>query len=121
MDPRITLITLTGSLDLASERRLRADVSAAVGDASRALVIDMRGVTFMDSTVLAVLVHGDQQFRRQGRRMALVVRDEGAIQRLFSVTGVRDELPFFGSLDEAAAYVLDARRRRRKAEGGDMS
>ena len=106
MDPRITLITLRGALDLAAERSLRADLSAAAGDLSRALVLDLRGVTFIDSMGLAVLVHADQQFRRQGRRMACVVRDDGPLQGLLDATGIRDELPLFGSLENAASHVL---------------
>jgi anti-anti-sigma factor len=66
LDPSITLITLTGAVDLASERRLRADLSAAAGDAQRRVIVDLRAVTFIDSTGLAVLVHADRQFRQQG-------------------------------------------------------
>ena len=116
IDPRITLITLTGSVDLASERRLRADLSAAVGDASRALVLDVRGVTFIDSTGLAILVHADQQFRRQGRTMACVVRADGPVDRLLHTTGIRDELAVFVSLEEATAHVLSDRGHQPTAE-----
>src|SRR5215217_703953 len=106
MDPRITLITLSGEIDLTSERRLRAGLSAAAGDASRALILDLRGVTFLDSTAIAVLVHGDQQFRRQGRRLACVIRDDGAVGRLLEATGLHDDLLLFRDLDAAAAHVL---------------
>lgn len=109
MDPRITLITLRGALDLAAERSLRADLSAAAGDLSRALVLDLRGVTFIDSMGLAVLVHADQQFRRQGRSMACVVRDGGPLQRLLETTGMRDGLLQFRSLENAASHVLSDR------------
>jgi anti-anti-sigma factor len=111
MDPRINLITLRGALDLASERSLRADLSAAAGDLSRALVLDLRGVTLIDSMGLAVLVHADQQFRRQGRSMACVVRDDGPLQRLLEATGMRDALLQFRSLESAASHVLRDRSR----------
>jgi len=106
MDPRITLITLRGEIDLASERRLRADLSAAAGDASRAVVLDMRGVTFLDSTGLAVLVHADQQFRRQGRSIACVIRDDGAVGRLLRATGIHDDLLVFRVVDAATSHLL---------------
>jgi len=66
----------------------------------------MRGVTFIDSTGVAVLVHADQQFRRQGRSMACVVRDEGPVYRLLEAAGIRDALVLFSDLDEATAHVL---------------
>ena len=106
MDPRVTLITLSGEVDLASERRLRADLSAAAGDPSRVLVVDMRGVTFLDSTGIAVLIHADQQFRRQGRRMACVIRAEGVVRTLLEATGVHDDLLLFRDVDGAASHVL---------------
>jgi anti-sigma B factor antagonist len=116
IDRRITLITLTGSVDLASERRLRADLSAAAGDASRALVLDVRGVTFIDSTGLAILVHADHQFRRQGRTMACVIRADGPVDRLLHTTGIRDKPALFASLQEATSHVLTDRGHEPTAE-----
>jgi anti-anti-sigma factor len=106
MDPRIALITLRGALDPASQRSLRAELSAAAGDLSRALVLDLRGLTGIDSMGLAVLVHGDQQFRRQGRSMACVVREGGPLQTVLERTGMRDGLVQFRSLEDAASHVL---------------
>jgi anti-anti-sigma factor len=111
LDPRVQLIALSGALDLAAERRLRTDVSEAAGDASRSLVIDLRGVTFIDSSTLAVLVHADQQFQRQGRNMACVV-SEGAVQRLLDATGLRHTLALFETPDDAVAHVLRTGARR---------
>ena len=109
IDPGITLITLTGAVDLASERRLRADLSAAAGDPSRALIVDMRGVTFIDSTGMAVLVHADQRFRAQGRSMACVVREDGPLQRLLRASGLEDGLLLFHDPETAAAHLLTTR------------
>jgi anti-anti-sigma factor len=109
IDPSITLITLTGAVDLTSERRLRADLSAAAGDPSRALIVDTRAITFIDSTGLAVLVHADQQFRAQGRSMACVVRDDGPLHRLLGASGMQDGLMLFRELEAAAAHVLTTR------------
>ena len=105
LDPRVQLIALSGALDLATERRLRADVSQAAGDPSRGLVVDLRGVTFMESSTLAVLVHADQQFRRQGRVLACVVR-QGAVERLLDATGLRHALAVFDTPENAVAHVL---------------
>jgi anti-anti-sigma factor len=83
LDPRVRVLTVSGELDLQTQRRLRSELSEAAGDRSRELLIDLRGVTFLDSSVLAVIVHTDQQLRRQGRAMACVTR-----------TGpVRDDVP----------------------------
>jgi anti-anti-sigma factor len=91
---------------LTVERRLRSDLSAAAGDQSRELVIDLRGVTFIDSSALAILVHADRQFQRQDRAIACVVR-EGPVQRLLDVTGLR-----------RALHVFDTLRRSRRTRPG---
>jgi anti-anti-sigma factor len=105
LDPRVQLITVSGVLALATERQLRSDLSQAAGVPSRELVIDLRGVTFMDSSVLAVLVHANQQFQRQGRAIACVAR-AGPVQRLLDVTGLRHALQVFDTLEQAAEHVL---------------
>jgi anti-anti-sigma factor len=107
LDPSVRLIAVSGALELATERRLRSDLREAAGDRSRELVIDLRGVTFIDSSGLAVLVHADQQFRRQGRAMACVIRP-GPVERLLDAAGLRDALHLFGTPEEAAAHVLRA-------------
>jgi anti-sigma B factor antagonist len=112
LDPRVEVITLSGALDLGAERRLRSDLSEAAGDRSRDLVIDLRGVTFMDSSALAVLVHADQQLQRQGRALACVIR-EGPVQRLMDETGLRHAMAVFRTLEDAVAHVLRAGAGRR--------
>jgi anti-sigma B factor antagonist len=109
LDHRVQLITLAGALDLANERQLRAALAEAVGDRSRELVVDLRGVTFVESSVLAVLVHAHQQLERQARRMACVTR-RGPVERLLDATGLRDALLICGTPEEGAALVLGARR-----------
>jgi anti-anti-sigma factor len=104
--PNVRLITVSGVLDLATERRLRSDLSQAAGDPSRELLIDLRGVTFMDSSALAILVHTDQQLRRQGRVMGCIIRP-GPVERLLDATGLRDTLQLFATHEEAVAHVLD--------------
>jgi anti-anti-sigma factor len=108
LDPRIRLITLSGVVDLSIERRLQRDLSEAAGDRSRELVIDLRGVTSIDSSVLAVLVHAQNQLQRQARALACVVRP-GPVQQLLELTGLRNELLVCSTPEEAAAQLLDER------------
>jgi anti-sigma B factor antagonist len=105
LDNRITLITISGELDLPAERRLRPDLTEAVGDRSREIVVDLRDVTFIDSCGLALLVHAHQQLQRQGRALACVAQ-EGPVPRMLEAAGLSDILRLFGSVDEAAAHLL---------------
>ena len=109
LDARVQLITLSGALGLSNERQLRSALAEAVGDRSRELVVDLRGVTFIESSALAVLIHAHQQLERQARAMACVVR-AGPVRSLLDAVGLRDALLICDSPEEGAARVLAARR-----------
>ena len=57
----------------------------------RHLVLDLRGLTFMDSAGLHELIR-QNEFARSNRHNLAVVRGTDAIDRLLEVTGVKDHL-----------------------------
>jgi anti-sigma B factor antagonist len=84
------IIALTGELDLAGTVALEQEL-AAVED--RAVVLDLRGLEFMDSTGLRAIVVAATDAERDGRRFALVAGSE-PVMRVFEVTRMRERLPF---------------------------
>jgi anti-sigma B factor antagonist len=63
------------------------------------VVVDLRGLQFMDSTGLHLLIQAQQQAHDLGRRFALV-RGPDQVQRLFDLTGLTETLTIVGSPDE---------------------
>ena len=86
------VIALHGELDLAGAATLEAELERFNADAD-ALVLDLRGLTFMDSSGLRILVVHAQRAQDAGRRFALV---PGAAQvmRVFEITRMRERLEF---------------------------
>jgi anti-sigma B factor antagonist/stage II sporulation protein AA (anti-sigma F factor antagonist) len=84
------VIALQGELDMAGAITLEAELERLDSDA---LVLDLRGLTFMDSSGLRVLVVNSQRAQDRGRRFALV---PGAAQvmRVFEITRMRERLEF---------------------------
>jgi anti-anti-sigma factor len=82
-------IRLDGELDIQRARELGAALSQAVGDVTRAPVVDLRGVTFMDSTALGALARAAEQLRNQGRELALVTAP-GQVRDVIDVAGLSD-------------------------------
>ena len=80
---------VTGELDIASSQTLERELSQLQADAL--VIVDLRKVTFIDSTALGVLVRAHQQASEQGRRLGLVHAD-GQVSRLLSLTGLEHEL-----------------------------
>lgn len=89
-----TRITLRGELDLGSAGRLEQALSERPG----AVVLDLRSLTFMDSTGVRVLLEAVEHAERTGRRLHVVPPSGGDARRTIDETGIASLLP----LEEAA-------------------
>ncbi len=80
------LLTLDGEMDMAGIRAFREGVEQAIGDRDvRTLVLDMRGVSFMDSSMLRELLRLNQELRQQGAWPVLAGL-QGPVRRLLDLT-----------------------------------
>jgi anti-sigma B factor antagonist len=80
------LIAFAGELDLGTVPQLEAELEAAESSSAGAVVLDLRDLTFMDSSGLRVILLAAERARGNGRRFALV-RGPDAVNRVFEVTG----------------------------------
>jgi len=87
------VIAPIGDLDLSSVAALDAEVRAAEATDVDQIIIDLSGVTFMDSTGLRLLVQADARSRADSNRLRLV-RGSRRVQRVFELTNTEAMLPF---------------------------
>jgi anti-sigma B factor antagonist len=87
---RTATVALRGELDLAGAAVLEREVAALDADA---VIVDLRGLQFMDSSGLRAIVVAAQRAQDAGRRFALV---PGAahVMRVFEITRMRERLEF---------------------------
>ena len=85
-------IMLTGELDIASDRRLSETLKQVADDTTANVVIDLRGVTVMDSAGLRWLITADSLSRTEGFRL-WIVRAPGVVERTLAATGMDARLP----------------------------
>jgi anti-anti-sigma factor len=80
------VVTVRGEIDLTVEDDLHACIERC-SDGDRPLVLDLAGVTFMDSTGIKTLVWA---YRRQGQpQNGLIVRNPSdAVQELLALSGL---------------------------------
>jgi anti-anti-sigma factor len=79
-----TIITVAGEIDLYRIPALTQALESALGSAT--VVLDLRDVTFLDSTTLALLVREHRRLKEAGRE--LIVRiGEHTPTTAFAVTG----------------------------------
>jgi anti-anti-sigma factor len=90
---RTALVALRGELDLVTVSKVAEvlDGLALRPDGVRHLVLDLRGVTFMDLPGLRELIK-QNEYARVNRHNLAVVRGTRAINRLLELTGVGDVL-----------------------------
>ena len=100
----VSVLVLEGEHDLATAMPLREAIVEA-GEANRAVVIELSVVSFIDSTILGVILGGLRRAKEHGRGYALVISDqpEDAVPRLLEITGLRAIFPIFFSRDLAVA------------------
>lgn len=84
-------ITVSGELDMASAPKLHGHLIQAFQDESSSVVIDLRDISFIDSTGLGVLVTARQRAKSSGISMTMHL-PEGAARFPFQVTGLADSL-----------------------------
>ena len=98
---RTALVALRGELDLLTVSKVAEVIDGLdpQADGVRHLVLDLRGLTFMDSSGLHELVR-QNEFARSNRHNLAVVRGTDAIERLLDVTGVKDHLVLVDDPDD---------------------
>ena len=97
-----TVISVSGELDLASSPALEEELERVAQSDAQLVVVDLRGLEFMDSTGLSVLVRAHQRAEENGRRLGLVNGSQ-QVQRLLTLTGVADRL----TLTDVPEELLD--------------
>ena len=101
-----SVITLRGESDAYAAPRVRSDLAAALGTEAP-LVVDLTPATFIDSTIVGVLLEGLADCEKRERPLLLLLPDDAApeVHRLFEITGLSRLLPVVRSWDEAANRV----------------
>jgi anti-sigma B factor antagonist len=94
----VTVVHLEGELDLAGVPELQEALhSAQHGNVSQ-IVVDLRGLTFLDSSGLGVLIAADTA-GRDGHVAVSFVRGNRTVHRVFQLTAMESRLNWVDPLD----------------------
>lgn len=84
-------IALRGELDIASASRVEGELATLQAQSPALLVVDLRGLEFMDSTGLRLIVRAEEAARAGGTRF-VIVRGPEPVQRVFEIVGLDGRL-----------------------------
>jgi len=85
-----------GELDLGTAPGLRHQLQELRASGFDAIVLDLRRITFLDSTGIALILAEDRVARERGHEF-LLISGPPAVQRVLGMCGLLDELRFAGS------------------------
>jgi len=90
------VVRLKGEFDLAGVPVFERELDRDPGPHEKTLVLDMRELTFLDSSGLRAVLMADRKVRTNGRR-CVVVRGTDRVNRVLELTGVDDRLELVDS------------------------
>ena len=103
----VAIFTLAGDWDAASAAALEDRLADAI--ARTPCVIDLTGATFIDSTIVGVLLASNRRSHLAGRPFALALRPDPAspVRRVLGILQMAVVMPCFDTLTGAVLAVRD--------------
>jgi anti-anti-sigma factor len=98
---RTTHIAPAGELDIASAPEFESAIAEATAEPGSTLVLDLRELTFMDSTGLRALAQTNARAEQDGFSLS-IVRGPRQIERVLEISGLAELLPLVDAPPDAA-------------------
>ena len=97
------VVVLRGELDVTEAAKVAASLGV-VAASGCAVILDLEGMGFIDSSGLAALVHARQSARRAGGDLVLAAPQQQVL-RMLAITRLIDVFAVHGCVDEAAGIA----------------
>jgi anti-sigma B factor antagonist len=104
-DRGATVVTLAGELDLYNANSVRDALIECASEEPERLVVELSGVTFIDSTALGVLV--EARTRLTNRRGFLLAAPGREVRRALEISGLDRHFAVYETVDDAVAASLE--------------
>ena len=99
---KVAVIRMSGELDVARKEELRH--ALVIDPAARAILLDLSGATYADSTVLTLLLQFYQTADAQSVPVAIVATAPQFV-RLIRYAGLQEVFAIYADRGEALAYM----------------
>jgi anti-anti-sigma factor len=109
LDDGIRVIAVRGELDLSTASDLEGPLEDVVASADTAVLVDLCGCEFIDSTGIALIVRTwqrlDQGADGDGSGRVVICSDNEQVRRVLEITGIELSIPIHRTRDEALAAL----------------
>ena len=96
------LVQVGGEVDIYTAPRLKDEIVALIDEGAANMVVDLSGVTFIDSTALGVLIGGIKRVHTLGGELVMVAESR-PVQKILAITGLDKVFIVCTTRDEALA------------------
>ena len=100
VEARGALVEVQGEVDMHSSPKLRQELARLTGDRVKTIVVDLKGVEFMDSSGIATLVQALKEARPFGGRVRLA-SPGGNVMRVLKLSNLTTLFEVYETRDEA--------------------
>lgn len=107
VDDRTTIVAVDGEIHVSTAPEFSGVLATTIESGRTQLVLDLTGVTFIDSTGLSVLLNALRGVTRAGGRMAVVCSNP-TVLRLFEITRLDTTFDIHADPEAALAAVQAA-------------
>lgn len=94
-----SVVAVRGEVDLHTAPKVQYAIERG-SEGVEAVVVDMCGIAFMDSTALSTLMRAKESLEKEGTSLRLTAPSK-AVQRIFAVTGFADYFDIYPSREAA--------------------
>jgi anti-anti-sigma factor len=102
--PGVEVVTLDGEFDISHSPRIGYRMTDILSACEGNVVVDLRGVCFLDSKMVRTLLHAFKQAEQRACELVLV-RPNPMVWRVFEVGGLSEMFPSFSDLRDALGHL----------------
>ena len=101
----IPVASLEGEIDIANAAELRDELFATLSNRPPGLIVELSGVTYLDSRGVHVLLELAERMKVRHQHLRLVVPDTSLIKRVLQLTHLDQIVPVDPTVDAAAERI----------------
>lgn len=101
----VPVASLEGEIDIANAAELRDELFAAMSNQPPGLIVDLSGVTYLDSRGVHVLLELAERMKIRHQQLRLVVPDTAMIKRVLQLTHLDEIVPIDPTIEDAAVRI----------------
>jgi anti-anti-sigma factor len=101
----VGIVRLIGEVDIVQAHELRERLMGAVRNEDLGLVVDLTQASYLDSVGVSLLFELAEKLQERQLRLALVIPEQGLIQRVLSIVNVGSVADVHHTMEEALSAI----------------